>query len=169
MQKSPLSSPHVFLLLAFLLPCGCSKEPLPDGMPTLHPVELTFLQDGQPLAEATVKLYPQDADLQRWEAGGVTDEAGKVIMSTQSRYRGVAAGSFKVTVSKIDRDPSTFKGEMNDSRIEEFERAESARKSYDVVEPKYKDSKTTDLELTVVSGKNAQQFDVGKPVRVIKN
>ena len=168
MQKIALPKPFVFFLLVFLLLCGCSKEPLPEGMPPLHPVELTFLQEGQPLAEAIVKLYPQDTALQRWESGGITDADGKVTMFTLGRYSGAVAGKCKITVSKTDRDPSSFTGELTDARAEEYARAEDARRVYDLVEPKYGNPQTTDLEIEVVSGKNAQQFDVGKAVKEIR-
>ena len=164
-----MPNPRTLLLFVFLLSCGCSKEPLPEGMPPLSPVDLTFVQEGQPLAEALVKLYPQDTALQRWEASGQTDAAGKVVVFTQGRYRGAVAGKFKITVTKIDQDPSTFTGELTESRAEEYEKAEEARKTYDLVESKYGNPKTTDLEIEVVSGKNAKQFDVGKAVRVKKN
>lgn len=137
-------------------------------MPSTYPVVLTFTQEDRPLQGATVKIFPQDPTLQQWEAGGLTDEKGEAVLFTLGRYRGAVAGKYKIIVLKTDQDPSTFTGERTEAREEEYQRAESQRKTYDTVDLNYSDPGKTDLEVDVVPGGVRQSFELGKAVRILQ-
>ena len=143
---------------------GCGNGGRPEGMPKLYPLTLTFTQDGVPLAGANVMLNGATPDLQRWGAGGMTDESGKVSFTTLGRYPGVAAGKFKVVVEKTERDAPIAVppgGEMTQEQLV----ADAQRKTYDLVDPKYGDSNTTDLEVDTGSRLSSKTFEIGKAVR----
>ena len=100
------------LVLATFL-CGCSDPSRPDNLPTLYPVTLTIMLDGQPLEGAMVVLYAEDPAIENWTVGGYTDAQGKAIIVTHSQFRGAPAGKFKVCVSKEELpDESTLEEEM---------------------------------------------------------
>lgn len=143
---------------------GCSSK-LPDDMPALQPVKLTFKQGDRPLSNAEIMLFSLSSEDRRWGAGGIANEKGEVEPVTLGKYPGVSAGNYKIVVRKIDRDPSTFVGENTPEREVEFEAAEAKRKVYSLVPKEYTDFSTTPLEVEIVSGKNSKTFDLGEPVR----
>jgi hypothetical protein len=51
--------PYCLLIVCFTF-AGCSK-PVPEGLPKLYPLTLTFVQEGEPCAEASILLVPQDS------------------------------------------------------------------------------------------------------------
>ncbi len=141
---------------------GCGGPVRPDGMPALQPTTITVTQNGTPLAGATVTLHPQTGGLQPWGCGGVTDSSGNISPTTRGNFPGVAAGKFTVTVEKTDADPPIHvDGEMTAAQRE----ADNKRKTYDLVDPKFADPKTSGLEIEITSGKNTKAIDVGAAVR----
>ena len=149
----------VTLLSATLvLSLGCQRETRPAGMPELHPVALTFTQDGTPLAGATVRLVPQDTS-NTWYSGGHTDERGIAVIQTDRKYPGVPAGTYKVTVSKLEM-PAPASADL--SPLD----APPGGSTYDLVPSEYAHPDKTPLQLTVTAGENQQEFDLGAAVRI---
>lgn len=148
--------------IVFVLLLGCrAGEPTPDGMPELFRVRLSILQEGQPLADASVRLIPEDAT-SPWSSGGSTDSRGVAVIRTHGKYAGVPAGSYSITVSKVempaarsvDQDPLEVPPNQNDS-------------SYDLVPPEFSDPAQTPLRLEVSAGKDTyESFDLGPAVRI---
>lgn len=138
---------------------GCDA-PRPEGLPDLQPTVLSFTQEGTPLADATVTLYPQGGGSSRWGGGGVTDVSGKVTIKTQNKYPGLGVGKYRIAVSKSEYEPIPA-GKRKSEEDTEWE--------YTLVDPKYCDSSKTDLEIDIVDGKNDETFDLGKPVRILLN
>jgi hypothetical protein len=124
-------------------------------MPPLYSVTLEFLQDGQPLADASVILHPEEAS-GKWFAGGTTDSQGKIKPATQGRYDGVAAGKYKVTVSKIEIDEKSIK--IIGEGLQTYD-------SYHLVEPKFAEIAQTPLTLEVSKKGENFSFDAGAAVR----
>lgn len=60
MRKLGIYTPRLVMILVLLLGCR-GDEPTPEGMPELFPVSLIIFQDGQPLADASIRLIPEDA------------------------------------------------------------------------------------------------------------
>lgn len=143
--------------LVFLgLSVGCGKVDVPAGLPVLHPVVITVLQDGQPLAEASVAMYAEGS---KWTVGGSTDAKGRALIRTLGKYPGAPEGTYKVCIIKelIDRGgpPSNNPSALAKPTI-----------FYDLVDQQFKLPKTTPLEVTVVAGKNQPaSFDVGKAIK----
>lgn len=134
---------------------GCRRQMLPDDLPKLYSVKVSVVQEGNPLEAAQVSFIPADPTV-RWTAGGRTDAKGTVVPVTHGQYRGIAAGEYKVVVTKIWSDPSKVEKMSGDSPI---------NASYHLVDPKYASEKTTPLEIRIEK-KDALSFDVGKAVKV---
>ena len=152
----------------FVVFSGCSSDH-PDGMPTLHPCEVTVTQDGAVLADATVILHPEGA-VHSWTPMGVTDAQGTAILRTLGKYGGASAGKYKITVSKTEREPSQLgpAPSENDPAYASWSRraAEENLLEFSVVDPDFSDPQKTTLEIEVVRGSNALTVDVGKSVRI---
>lgn len=159
-----------FLLLittASVFP-GCGGEKLPPNMPKLYPCTITITQEGKPFAGASVSVFSEDSSLAEWYAGGVTDQNGVCVLQTQAKYPGVVSGKFKVTVSKMETEPSQYGGDPAPGKSEEewnTLRGNEVLKSWRLVGKEYSSSSTSTLTLEVTTGKNAETFDVGKAIR----
>lgn len=88
------------LSIAIFVIAGCGSVPRPDGLPPTYPLNVKVLQEGTPLAEATVAFYFEDGSM-KWTIGGVTDANGVAKMYTHGKFEGVPAGNFSVTVNKM--------------------------------------------------------------------
>lgn len=143
-----------------LLLGGCQQDTRSEGMPELHPVTLAILQADKPLAEASVRLIPEDS-ASPWYSGGTTDNRGIAIVQTGRKYQGVPAGSYKVTVSKIEM-PTPASSEM--SPLDGPRGSEQP--AYDLVAAEYTNPNQTPLQITVAAGDNTHEFDLGAAVRI---
>ena len=83
-----------FLALAV----GCGQPAPPPDLPQLFSCTLRLLQDGEPLANAVVTLFPEDNVT--WSVGGFSNENGLAELRTQGKFPGVPEGSYRVCVSK---------------------------------------------------------------------
>lgn len=150
------------LLGALGLAAGCQKgEPTPEGMPELYPASVTILQEGVPLANASIRILPENGT-SRWSSGGSTDASGVAVLRTHGKFEGVPAGSYKMTVSKIEM-PDLPKVEL--SQLDAPPATDGA--TYDLVAPEYSYPNQTPLRLEVAAGPNTYEpFDLGPAVRV---
>ena len=149
----------VLIVFSFGSIVGCHRTPRPAGLPKLYNVTLKIHQEGIPLANADVMLYPVGVGWE-WTHGGRTDENGVTQIVTHGQFAGVPVGEFKVTVSKnlvIEPEANSQVGmpgiQSRPNRV------------FDLVNLDYKHKETTPLVLKV-QGKNTQEFDVGEPVRI---
>jgi len=126
-------------------------------MPKLHPCILEITQGNQPLEGATVALYHQDPNLQKWTAGGLTDPSGKVVLKTQGRYAGVVEGHYKVTVIKTEVEPGVLLNPETEEAI--------PGKTWNLVESRYEDIAATPLTLDMAGKKTTRTLDVGTVVK----
>jgi hypothetical protein len=135
----------VFLFSVLFLFIGCHFGPAkPEGFPKLHPCELTILQDGTPLQESRVTLFPHDEDQKDWGTFGLTNTEGIVRFYTYGQWKGVPEGNFKVTVVKqLVEDPDI---------------------TYTLIDEKFAEPETTPFELEI-KGKTTQTFDVGSAIK----
>ena len=133
---------------------GCSEK-LPDGMPKLVKVSLTFTQDGKPLTEATVALHPEGSSSQ-WTVGGVTDNHGVVVLKTHGNYTGVPEGKYKICVQKFVRE-----GELQTMANP----GAPPPKDYNLVESQYAHKNDTPLSVEIIPGSKYPPFDLGKAVK----
>ncbi|MDO5580374.1 MAG: hypothetical protein Q4G69_04525 [Planctomycetia bacterium] len=138
---------------------GCSGEKRPDGMPKLYPCRITILQEGKPLANATVDLVSKNGSF-KWSIMGTTDANGLAELRTHSLYKGVPSGTFSVAVEK--REP-----ESDPKKLENLppEQRNKPIKIFSYVDAKYTSSDTSPLEMTVEKSPVSKEFDLGKPVR----
>ncbi len=144
--------------MTFSLPStACRWQQYPEDLPKLYPLELTFLQEGKPLSEATVTLLPEPP-AGKWVAGGMTDASGKIHLKTQGAYPGVVLGNHRIVVSKVELDMSSVK-------MTEYGPS-SRPDSYHLVDPSYSDPGTTSLSIQVEKNTKSAKFDLGGAVRV---
>ncbi len=162
MRKLPAASsvfpPFLFSLVA-LFCCvavvGCGR-PKPDGMPKLFPCSVKALQDGVPLADATVTFHGGD-DF-KWAVSGATDANGVAKIYTHGTYPGAPEGEFKVTITKhVVEKPEVDPNASASLTI-------SGGSAYDLVDAQFRTKDSTPLTITV-SGKTSAEFDVGAAVR----
>lgn len=129
------------LAMFVFLGTACRRQELPEGMPPLVPVTLTFTQENKPLAEANVSLMPEDTQ-SRWSAGGATNAVGAILPMTLGQYAGIVPGKYRVTVTKSEED------------------------AFHLVDPVYSTVESTPLILDVTPEQKTASFDLGAPVRL---
>ena len=155
-----------FVLLVF---SGCLSEPRPAGFPKLVPCALLITQEGQPLADASVSLFPVESG-NKWSSGGMSDANGLVRLRTHGKFDGVPVGKYKVVIQKQITEGKTDSAPMHASpqEIAEFERRRKANppRTYNLVETVFTSPQTTTLEINVEKkSKNPLTLDAGKAVR----
>ncbi|MDR1960226.1 MAG: hypothetical protein LBQ54_14490 [Planctomycetaceae bacterium] len=136
-------------ILLFVVLSGCHFGPAkPEGFPKkLYPCELTILQEGVPLQGARVGLSHQDENQKNWGTTGISDSEGVVQFYTYGKWKGVPAGTFKVTVVK-----------------QLVEGPDNKEITYTLIDEKFAEPDTTPLELEI-KGKTTQTFDVGAAIK----
>ena len=165
MNCLPKFSPVCSLFFAFvMLLSGCSGDKRPAGFPKLYPVSLKVMQEGTPLADASVSLRISD-DSMTWSIGGRADEQGIVVLWTHGKFRGAPAGKFKVAVEKVFNE-----GEKE--MIEAADRGDIAAankiqvNSYAFVKDEYTAVKTTPIEIEITKKSKVIDIDAGPAVKI---
>lgn len=148
------------IILTVFLETGCSSGPdPPEGMPTLHPVKITLLQDGKPVESASVRLVPNGKP-SSWYSGGSSDAQGMVAIKTHGQFLGAPAGNYKVTITKIETPTAS------NSSLENLNQATHQDSSFDLVDPKFGSPAKTPLLIEVAEGSNEKEFELGPPARI---
>ena len=172
----------LLLAVTLVLPVpGCGGQKLPAGMPDLYPTTITITQENQPLGDAIVMLANADKSVE-WSAVARTNAKGVAVLETSGQYKGVPAGTYKVTVTKQEMerppdpyadapDPKVDQGKyqewymQNEAKIAAASRVQP--KVTSVVDPVYDSVEKTPLTVTVeAKKKNDFPLDVGKAVSV---
>lgn len=83
---------------------GCTgrwNDPWKQKMPRTYAASGSVTYRGKPLEGATVVFHPLEGVAEsRRAAAGVTDSAGRFVMTTLKPHDGVAAGEYQVSVEK---------------------------------------------------------------------
>ncbi|MFO0863660.1 MAG: carboxypeptidase-like regulatory domain-containing protein [Gemmataceae bacterium] len=79
---------------------GCGSNPKAGQQPT-HPVTGKVLLNGTPLEGATVTFHPTGKSV---GASGTTNATGEFRLTTYEQNDGAVAGTFKVTVKKMESE-----------------------------------------------------------------
>jgi len=163
------------LFAALFFVGGCGSE-VPSDLPKLHPTVITITQGGQPLEGALVTMIAEETG--GWACAGKTDSAGRAVIKTNGMYNGAPEGTYKVTIVKQERDwgedpyadaPDPSSPEYgpwytaNREKIAEAERRPTV--TYDLVDPQFSSAARTTLEVTITSGRNQHNLDVGDTAR----
>jgi len=153
------------LILFFFVSCA-SDHDRPADLPKLIPTTITILQEGQPVVGATVNLIPEDNS--KWFALGLTDEKGVCKIRTHGKFVGAPTGKYVVVVYKtVTNESETRKLPVPEDYAASqvyYAKVSEEEKTFDYVELKYKDEKTSDLRIEIGSSAISETFDVGKPV-----
>ncbi|MDR1385335.1 MAG: hypothetical protein LBJ67_16015 [Planctomycetaceae bacterium] len=148
-------------LLMFVWCLGCGKK-LPEGMPPLQSCTLIMLQDGKPVDDVLVRLYPMDKSLSKWTVGAISQKNGEAVLKTLGQYNGAPAGKYKVTAMK------TLIQDVEGAKLTEEQKAEGIgvpQKKTIYVNPKYEFENTTDLVVEIYEGTNREEIDLGAPMK----
>lgn len=79
---------------------GCNRLPeRPDGLPPLHPCQVTVTFGGEPKENVTVSLIAREPGV-KWKAGGRTDKNGVVELRTSFAFPGAPEGRYTIAFSK---------------------------------------------------------------------
>jgi len=156
-----------YYLLVIVLISGiavaCNDKKRPEGLPELYPCTIKIIQEGNPLAGASVSLVAQDPALMRWPSGGNTNEEGIVKIATYG-FSGAPAGQFKVIVSKVESVGGVHNAEEAKRQMEgeDFGKEET----FNLIDPVYRDQTSTPFAIEVKASKEntTQEFDVGEAV-----
>ncbi|MDR3197731.1 MAG: hypothetical protein LBU34_07660 [Planctomycetaceae bacterium] len=155
-------------LLTVVFSMGCGNERRrPEGMPKLYRCTLRLTQEGIPLANAVVSLHSVSQTFS-WTVGGRTDENGTAEIFTDSYFKGVPEGDFKIVVHKSEivtpKPPDVLpQSEEEISRI--FTHINRNIHEYSLVDIQFTDVKKSPLILTVKKSKNNETFELGEKVR----
>lgn len=160
------------LLLSMPLIAGCTGAKKPADLPELYPVKITVIQDGKPLADASVTLNdPTSAS--RFVVGYKTDAKGVAELHTDGKFKGAPAGKYKVLISKVyapEMDPNEVPPEDPEARKEYDARmAELTAQQAETVAVEYKRPTTTPAEIEITSAGLETTIDVGEKVNVPLN
>lgn len=142
---------------------GCSSNELGTVK-----ASATLTYKGEPLAEATVTLVPQESG--KRSAAGVTDASGVVHFTTLAGGDGAIPGSYKVTVTKTSESVA-LKPAVDFTDVEAMKKAETERNKAasltggaapkDLLPTKYKLAESTPLKCDVqASGANKYKFEL---------
>jgi hypothetical protein len=159
--KRELTLLVLLLLWMFLVLSGCSQTEYPKDLPRLYAGTITITQQNVPLANASVFLTPTDGS--QWNAGGTTNTNGKAILYTHGRYKGVVAGTYKVTIDKYEIGHEKPNAETIYAKTGNY----PVPDAYSFVELQYTDSNKTPLEIIISEKNQSFSFDVGPSVRVL--
>ncbi|MDR3232866.1 MAG: hypothetical protein LBT46_04245 [Planctomycetaceae bacterium] len=139
----------IAITLLLLVTAGCGQK-YPPGMPPLYPCQVTIVQEGKPVLNAKLVFHETEQGTATWAVSSLTNTGGVANMSTNGPYAGVPAGTYKITVEKI-------------------EEVQEAKGYYhvDLVDVQYRTADTTPLQVEVTKRKksNVFSFDVGAEVQ----
>lgn len=136
-----LRSLCLFLTAAALV--GCSS----DG---LQPLQGTVTLDGKPLEGAAISFSPIEGGR---PATGKTDADGKFTLASYKAGDGLPAGSYKVTVVKLDAKRQAQAAPSTDENSTEPQAMGNLEQGVSFVTPvKYSSPATTDLIVDVAAG-----------------
>ncbi|MCL2744778.1 MAG: hypothetical protein FWE67_13095 [Planctomycetaceae bacterium] len=155
----------VIVLLSFV--SGCGGQQRPDGFPKVFPVELTVMQEGKPLATASVSLQSPNT---KWAIGGATDDNGKVKLVTNG-YPGAPAGKYKVVIMKVFSEGMEERARISAEGGGSEESVAAANKikvtHYSFVKPEYNDIDKTPVEVEITESTKTLEVDAGPAVKIV--
>ena len=145
----------------FVFITGCGGQKLPSDLPKLYPTQIEVTADGEKLAGATVSLYPIGGGE---TVGAATDAKGIAHINTRGQYAGAPAGKYKVCVNwtvTVEGPTSKKPVPTDPGELAKYERrVADERTTKPVLEPMFRDSAKTPLEVEVVEGKNILSVEV---------
>ncbi|MDR1271303.1 MAG: hypothetical protein LBK82_17490 [Planctomycetaceae bacterium] len=90
-------------VIVFLL-TGCHWGPKrPADLPELTPCTISVTFGGEVMEGVGVMMIPEDKQVNKWSAGGKTNNEGKATMTTSSVFGGVVPGNYIVSFKKLDK------------------------------------------------------------------
>jgi len=148
--------PPIFALCFFssMMLSGCGNGGRPADLPKPTSCVLTIqYEDGSPVADAVVMLYPVEG---KWYSNGKTNASGEVAVAVSGQFAGAVPGEYKVTVKKQDvQFPPGY-----DPESENPKQAEATITDY--ISKEFVAPTTTPLKLTVGNSKVRETFQVKK-------
>jgi hypothetical protein len=150
----------------FIAGSGCGGKQRPNDLPTLYPCEITVIQDGKPLSEATVLFYPLNGNL-RFAIGGKTNQNGILVPKTDGEWDGIPQGEYRISISK-QIAPTDIPLPGPQTPLEERRKMleNQMKLTKETVDPKFSDRTKSELRLKVEGKAVKESFDVGQAVDI---
>jgi hypothetical protein len=137
--------------LLSLAGCGSGGDEWTAKRPKVYPASGVVTLDGKPLEGATVQYMSQSHDL---AAAGTTDAAGHFQLTTYDANDGAVDGPHKVVVKKTAY-------EEKKTKFDSPQEPSVALMPKELLPPKYANSTTTPIEVTVsTEGPNEATIEV---------
>lgn len=149
---------------ALVVTGGCAESHRTGGPPT-HKATATVVWKGEPVEGANVVFAPLD-EAQGVAAYGRTDRNGVVELTTFENGDGAVAGSYRVTVTKLEQRMPDVPAELKETDPNRYddlmiEAGKNAGPPVHLLPAKYASSNTTDLTAEVrEGGENSFQFEL---------
>ncbi|MBQ17168.1 MAG: hypothetical protein CMJ65_08585 [Planctomycetaceae bacterium] len=130
------------------------------------PVVVTMLEDGQPVSNVSVTLFPKTEDAVLRPASGTTDSNGRCLLTTWRFEDGATPGPYGVGVAKIPTetlkfsDPKYLAVDPVSMYMQTYQQKPADKSEWP---EKLMAAETSGLEVTVkADGPNEFRIDVGK-------
>ncbi|MDR1483878.1 MAG: hypothetical protein LBT09_03545 [Planctomycetaceae bacterium] len=80
---------------------SCSRRPKrPADLPALTPCVVSVTFGGEVMQGVGILMTPEDKNINKWSAGGITNEEGKATMITSAIFKGVVPGKYIISFKK---------------------------------------------------------------------
>ncbi|MDR0335770.1 MAG: hypothetical protein LBI18_01630 [Planctomycetaceae bacterium] len=104
LKLKPIGLVILSLLVFVFLAVGCHRKPTrPADLPELTPCTISVTFGGEVIEGVGIILIPEDTQINKWRAGGKTDNEGRATMITSSVFDGVVPGNYVVSFKKLDK------------------------------------------------------------------
>jgi len=140
---------NIFLFSCLFFIVGCTQTP--SELRHLHPVTITVLDNGQPMAGVFVTLSAKTPQEELWACNGTTDGSGIAKLRTKIRSfvgDGAQSGTYAVVLSKGADIPAELAEGSSPNPVLEAKRNEFIEKNR-VVPKVFESAQTSPLELVV--------------------
>jgi hypothetical protein len=141
---------------------GCNRESKPADFPKLYHCQIKVTQNNVPVSDIQVSLYDINVT-NRWVVFGQTDHNGNATIRTHGSFNGAPAGKYKVVLTKLEEE-----GQGWDNPDSPTPKWVEDIKIYSLIDEKYTKPETTPFELVIESKSVAETFEIGQPVRILR-
>jgi hypothetical protein len=94
----------VLIIFAEFQLISCSRRvKRPADLPALTPCVVSVTFGGEIMEGVGVYLTPEDKTINKWSAGGITNNEGKATMITSSVFNGVVPSKYIISFRKVGK------------------------------------------------------------------
>ncbi|MDR2763269.1 MAG: hypothetical protein LBB88_11745 [Planctomycetaceae bacterium] len=91
----------ILIIVVEIQVISCSRRPKrPADLPELTPCIVTVTFGGEIMKGVGILMTPEDKNVNKWGAGGITNDEGKATMVTSAVFDGVVSGRYIISFKK---------------------------------------------------------------------